>query len=555
MSARVVMNAARGFQGGFRQSMSWLHTWVGLVLSVVLYFMFITGSAGYFNTEIDRWMQPELPVAAAAKTTELRMIEMGLEHLQQKMPQGKEWYVSLPNGRRDPYLSIYGMPQPGADGKEGKALTENLDAATGQPYPQARETGGGAALYAMHYALHYLPHDVAIYIVGIATMFMFVALITGIVVHKKIFADFFTFRPGKGQRSWLDAHNLTSVLALPFFVVITYSGLVFYTYEYMPSVRAATYGIGEEARKQFAAEEGHGYSFYETKPVGQAVPLKPIAPLLAIAQARWGEGNIRSVSVVNAGDANARIEINKLPYGDIHPRHESMWFDGVSGAVLFDNTPPTTGPETFSGVIIAIHEGHFAPTLLRWLYFASGLTGAAMIATGLLLWTAKRRRRLGANGTPDAGLRFIEHFNVGIITGLPIGIAAYFWANRLLPINLPARDEWEMHLLFGAWAAMLLHAAIRPTSRAWIEQLTLATVLYGCLPILNAITTEIHLGRTLPAGDWVRAGFDLTLVVLAALFACMLKITLRRQQKIQTSLSTRQDASSAGETLGDERTA
>ena len=49
--------------GGFRQAMSWLHTWVGLTLGWVLFFIFLTGTVGYFDTEIDRWMQPELPQA------------------------------------------------------------------------------------------------------------------------------------------------------------------------------------------------------------------------------------------------------------------------------------------------------------------------------------------------------------------------------------------------------------------------------------------------------------------------------------------------------------
>src|SRR5690606_40986556 len=45
---------------------------------------------------------------------------------------------------------------------------------------------------------------------------------------------FFTFRPRKGQRSWLDAHNATAVLALPFHFMITYSGLLLFMYMLMP---------------------------------------------------------------------------------------------------------------------------------------------------------------------------------------------------------------------------------------------------------------------------------------------------------------------------------
>ncbi len=179
---------------------------------------------------------------------------------------------------------------------------------------------------------------------------------------------------------------------------------------------------------------------------------------------------------------------------------------------------------------------------MRWLYFLSGLAGAAMIATGLVLWTTKRRQQLGRNGEPDVGLRFVEHFNVGIVTGLPIGIAAYFWANRLLPIGLNARDEWERHVLFATWAMMLLHAALRPTSRTWVEQLSLGVAMFGLLPILNALTTNVHLGRTLLAGDWVLAGFDLTMIMLAALFAWVLAKMLRRQRSPRASTNTHQSA-------------
>lgn len=36
-----------------------LHTWVGVLFGWLLYFMFVTGTAGYLDTEIDRWMRPE----------------------------------------------------------------------------------------------------------------------------------------------------------------------------------------------------------------------------------------------------------------------------------------------------------------------------------------------------------------------------------------------------------------------------------------------------------------------------------------------------------------
>ena len=73
------------------------------------------------------------------------------------------------------------------------------------------------------------------WIVGTCALVMLVALVSGIVTHRRIFADFFTFRrPRRSQRGWLDAHNVFGVLALPFHLMITYTGLVTLAPMYMP---------------------------------------------------------------------------------------------------------------------------------------------------------------------------------------------------------------------------------------------------------------------------------------------------------------------------------
>ena len=78
--------------------------------------------------------------------------------------------------------------------------------------------------------------------VGVATLLMFMALLTGVVTHRRIFKDFFTFRPGKGgQRAWLDAHNVSGVLVLLFYLMITFSGLMIFHSMYLPSGIATAY--------------------------------------------------------------------------------------------------------------------------------------------------------------------------------------------------------------------------------------------------------------------------------------------------------------------------
>ena len=48
------------------------------------------------------------------------------------------------------------------------------------------------------------------------------------------------------------------------------------------------------------------------------------------------------------------------------------------------------------------------------------------------------------------------------------------------------------------------------------------------IPLLNLLTTDKHLGLTLPAGEWVLAGFDLSMLGLGIAFGWM-AIKVRRR--------------------------
>jgi hypothetical protein len=107
-------------------------------------------------------------------------------------------------------------------------------------------------------------------------------------------------------------------------------------------------------------------------------------------------------------------------------------------------------------------------------------------------------------------LRLVEVLNIASMSGLMIAIAAYFWANRLLPVSFADRSDWEVQTFFIAWGLSLLHAILRRGRQGWVEQLSFGALLFIAIPLLNALTTSHHLGVSLATGDWAMAGFDLT---------------------------------------------
>ncbi|ASU41142.1 hypothetical protein hmeg3_24465 [Herbaspirillum sp. meg3] len=504
---------------GFRQSMAWLHTWSGLLVCWVLFLVFCAGTASYFREEITLWMKPELHASHSADIGTAQAAQVALTALQAKAPEASRWFITLP-AERSTALRIGWISPPPKDAPpktRGKFTSQIIDPLTGDKMPDVRETRGGEFLYRLHFDLHYMPPLWARWIVGFCAMFMLVAIVSGVITHKRIFKDFFTFRPKKGQRSWLDAHNATAVLALPYHLMITYTGLVTLMFMYMPwGIQTAYKGNQDSFFADVFPSAKNG------KAAGKPMPLTPLQPLLAQAEQRWHGMHAVGITINHPGDANATIQIRREEEKGLNYIQPSVQYNGVTGALISADGEDIGGANATRGVLYGLHIGHFANPLLRVLFFLCGLTGCAMVATGALLWAVKTRqshaKKLAQGGHIGAGfgLRLVEALNIGAIAGLPIAFAAYFWANRLLPVAMEKRPDAEMNWFFIAWGIAAVLAQIRPDRRMWQWQLWVGALLFMGIPVLNVFTTSSHLGVTLfmAQGPWPVAGFDLTVLAL-----------------------------------------
>lgn len=204
------------------QSMDWLHTWGGLLFGWLLFVIFLTGTLTVFDKDITYWMQPELHRITPA----LPNLTAAVRRLEELAPDAKEWWIDLPSSRNPALMISWEHDDPIRNGER------YLDPGTGDTL-HIRDTRGGDFFYRLHYSLHL--DQAGVWIVGASAMAMLAALATGIVIHRRIFKDFFTFRPrASSHRAWLDAHNVTSLFVLPFHLMITFTGLVIFWVIYMP---------------------------------------------------------------------------------------------------------------------------------------------------------------------------------------------------------------------------------------------------------------------------------------------------------------------------------
>jgi len=488
---------------GLRQTMAWIHAWLGLLAGWILFAMFLTGTASYFRPEITQWMQPELRPAVVPPA---QAADAAVRHLQKTSPDDLQWFIYLPDERTSATrVFARAKPDPDAKAPPKRRPEFKLDPATGERL-EARDTRGGEHFYRFHFQLQ-IPHPWGRWLAGVCAMFMLTAIISGVITHKRIFADFFTLRWGKGQRSWLDAHKASAVLALPFHAMITYTGLITLVVMYMPWPIKANFDKPDafNAAAYGAPPEG--------KASGRPAPLRPVGPMIEAAAKTWGGDSPRTVIVRNPNDAAATVTVLRSTAGRLSAGAQSITFSGATGERLFQS--PHAGPAvSTAGVMLGLHLGHFAGPTLRWTYFLLGLTGTAMVGTGLVLWAVKRRK---PGTAPFFGLRLVDRLNVGTIACLPVGMAAYLLANRLIPADMAGRAELEVKAMFWVWFGLAALACLRPMRRAWIETLSLAAIAFAVLPVVNAATTNRGLIASLRTGDTLFAGFDIAFLVTATL--------------------------------------
>ncbi|MCC5073753.1 PepSY-associated TM helix domain-containing protein [Xanthomonas campestris] len=508
---------------GLRQSMAWLHTWCGLTCGWLLCAIFLTGTLSVFRDPITSWMQarPTLPGAAThAPLTQAQLVPRALAHLRQQAAQATLWRISLPVQPGETLDVVWRGP--------ACAGQATLSPITGEvlPAPWGRQTEGGRHFMSFHYTLQGgIP---GYWLVGWVSMCGLIALVSGVVVHKRIFLDFFTFRPGKGQRSWLDAHNATAVLTLPFLLMIVYTGLAYFSTSYLSAPLHALYGQDEDAYARYEAALSPAAAAPTAQPT-QHERMHTYLPDLVQRAAALNGQPAQTLVIQRPDQPGGTLRVIARVADTAHSRQllnppASVVFDTGSGALLERHAVAAHTPLQAADVdatIKTLHVAGFGGWTAKWLYFVCGLAGTAMIATGTVLFTVKRRRRSEQEfGAATAGIyRVVEACNVAALAGTALACIAYFYANRLLPAELEARAQTEIRVFLWVWAGTLLHGLLRPPLRAWVEQLGITAALCIGLPLLNAASTGQHLGRYLLDGDLQRAAVELTALGFGVSFA------------------------------------
>lgn len=371
-----------------RVAMAGLHIWGGLCFGWLLYAVFLTGTLSYFRDEISLWMRPELQTrliepAEAAERAVRRLEVIG---------QGAyRWLIEMPDARMPvANLAVWRDAGPGP-----RFQREAFDPAAQAPSP-ARATHGGDFLYYFHFDLN-MPWRLG---ASSSASPRWRCWLPSSAASSSIAASSPTSsRSGPGRAAVLAGCPQRRRRAGPALPPDDHLHRPGAAHVPLPA-DGDRHGVPGAARRLLR----RGRPGMETPPAaGRPVAMVGIAPLVAEAGRRWGGEDVGRIDIRRPLDANARIGLTASDAGQLSHGRGRLLFDGTDGRLLASDADLSWVVAT-ERALYGLHLGRFAEAGLRWLLFASGMAGTAMVATGLLLWAAARRRKSGdASPRSDTG--------------------------------------------------------------------------------------------------------------------------------------------------------
>ncbi len=504
----------------FKKSMSWIHTWLGLIAGWILFTVFVTGTSSYYHHEISSWMKPKLTQSKVSENTPIIAIGIANELARDVA----NFSLSLPTQRQSTISIMYRDRDP--DTKRRIKVFKEYDAITAQEIIP-RQTAGGDFLFRFHFKLHGIPKFLGEWIVAIATFCMFIAIITGVLIHKRIFKDIFVFRPEKRVRNWMDGHILPAVAAIPFLIMITYSGLILSIKFMMPWAVESIYENPRVYNHEIRALNSNQKIKADKKANKKSeLSEEKLIEIYKQANILW-PNNIGGFQITRNKKTGLEVKFWQKDHNSIfYSKFEKklLVFDGNTKKFKYEASSPSSS----SGVVVTqstfdtLHRARFADSSMRFTFFLFGILGTIVVATGLILWNKKRQSKY--ENKNHLGYKIVEKLNIGTIIGMFIAIASYFIANRLIPLDIENRAILEIKIFFITWLSSYIWAFLRNSKNAWNEQALFTSILFIVLIFINAFTINNSIYEFIQR-ELLFYYFDLFFLLCAFMFFIIFKKT------------------------------
>ncbi len=490
------------------------HSWLGLIISPLLFIVFWAGAITLFHDEITQWaITPHHPVQSSQQDIPLgSLVEQ--KRAEYPVDQQGRFRINMPTALV-PYYIFYMEVLDDAAESGRQSLAILVDPKTGETVAGKDDFLLSQFIYRLHYNLH-LPGGS--YLIGMVTLVLLFALISGVFIHaRKLFKHFFQYRVDKQRRdNLLDLHTVVGVMTLPLTLMYALSGLVL------------NLAIVFQLAFAMFIYQGDQQALFNDAGFKRVVEPRSQTPMIMdnafelIEQTRQQDNfELRNVIFHHYGADNALVQIRGSDTASFAQRDE-VTYRIANGAVVDKvNAEQYNVFRQGRDVLVTLHFGDFAGMDVRILYFILAIAISAMIVAGNMLWINKRRTQ--RHSSPRS-IAIASAVTIGGCGGIIVATAVGFLCERVLPATLPARGDWLVAcFVLALLATMLVSINIgnvkRHISRLLLltSALLLITLITDWLMFAEQIITLWQNGFTAVIGVQVAMGLMAAIGVFSAL--------------------------------------
>ena len=489
------------------------HTVSGIVISVVLFVIFFTGSFSFFRDEIINWERSE----STAITKEIQLdYDTALNKLDKKyVLHGRNISISKPSIEKRVAISLEGTKDTLAPAKQKEGSFFYLDTQNFKTATYEESYSLGEFLYRLHF-LAQIPYPYGYYLSGFTALFFLFAIVTGLLLHwKKIVSNFYVFRPKEKLKTlWTDAHTSLGMIGLPFQFVYAVTGAFFMIKLLIvaPSVMVLYKGDQNKLYKELE------YTDPEYKFENKALTTHfSINKLVAEAKNNWSDFQVTRVNIQNYGDANMHL----LVEGELLSHKK---FTGI-GKVVYrisdgkevakkDPITQSNYLDAVKNILYRIHFGDYGGYALKIVSFVLGIITCFVIISGVMIWLVARQK----NNMPEKKRRFnrrvVRIYLAICLSMYPITAFSFIAAKLFYPLsqsNLYA-------VYFIGWLLLTLFFIIKRNdafTNKWC--LISGSILGFLIPIANGIVSGNWFWKAFTHNQFQVFFIDVFWIVLASI--------------------------------------
>lgn len=350
-----------------------VHQWVGLKLSILLGFVFLTGTIAVFGAEIDWLLRPPLRVDPATVEGPLAW-SAAARNVAALHPKARILLLDAPIDRGFAMIATI----QGRDGRRGFVY---LHPSTGAVRGEGSWVGAQRVLRNMHRHLN-LPTGVGVPIVSALSVLLLISLATSFVVYKKWWRGFLRPVRWRDARTAMgDLHRLAGLWSLWFVALIGVTGLWYLAESTVakapPAPRAKVVAVKLDARGVADRLEGN----------------------LTAARAAYPDLRIQRI-VFPSGKVGAFQFQGQYRAVLVRERANVAWTDAATGkVVLTTDGRDLTAHQRISEMADPLHFGTIGGVWTKSVWFVFGLALTSLAVSGVAVYAL----RLSREGKVSAG--------------------------------------------------------------------------------------------------------------------------------------------------------